>query len=56
MNKQERRERMPQTAEWVDEVTKLFGQPVAIKAEENGHKIEWKRDDERGKKISRQGG
>lgn len=56
MNKQERREMMPQTAEWVDEVTKLFGQPVAIKAEENGHKIEWKRDDERGKKISRQSG
>ena len=56
MNKQERREMMLQTAEWVDEVTKLFGQPVAIKAEENGHKIEWKRDDERGKKISRQSG
>lgn len=56
MNKAERREQMPQVAAWVDEITKVFGSPIAIKAEENGHKIDWKKDDERRKKISRQGG
>ena len=56
MNKQERRERMPQVAKWVDEITRVFGPPAAIKAEENGHKIDWKNSDERRKEISRKGG
>ena len=56
MNKKERREMMPQTAEWVDEITKVFGPPAAIKAQENGHKIDWRSNDERRTKVSRQGG
>ena len=56
MNKKERREMMPQTAEWVDEITKVFGPPAAIKAQENGHKIDWKSNDERLTKVSGKGG
>lgn len=52
MKKEERRKLMPQTAAWVDEVTRVFGPPVKIVAEENGHKIDWENNDERRKKIS----
>lgn len=51
MKKEERRKLMPQTAAWVDEVTRVFGPPVKIVAEENGHKIKW--EDERYKKIKK---
>ena len=49
MKKEERRNLMPQTAAWVDEITKVFGPPVKIVAEENGYRVEW--EDERYKKM-----
>jgi predicted RNA-binding protein Jag len=55
MDKEQRRKMMPQTAQWVDEITRVFGTPSKIKAEENGHKIDWESNDERRKKILKQG-
>jgi predicted RNA-binding protein Jag len=44
MDKEQRRKMMPQTAQWVDEITRVFGTPSKIKAEENGHKIDWQKN------------
>ena len=35
---------MPQTAQWVDEVTRVFGIPKKIIAEENGQKLVWEKN------------
>lgn len=43
MTKQERREAMPEVTAWVDEIRKAFGDFNAIKATENGHSIEWRK-------------
>ena len=41
MTKDERRKAMPLTAEIVDAFTEEFGTLDAIRAEENGHSINW---------------
>lgn len=34
---------MPIVTEFIDDIRKHLGEPVSIKASENGHTIEWRR-------------
>ena len=43
MNREERRAAMPQVTAWVDDIRSVFGEPNAIKASENGLRIEWQK-------------
>ena len=44
LSRSEIRELMPLSTAHVDWVRKEFGEPVYIKAQENGHSIEWGED------------
>lgn len=43
MTKEERRKAMPYTSEFIDWFRAEFGDPVEIRASENGHEIDWRR-------------
>lgn len=47
MTKEERREAMPLVTEFVDDIVSAFGSESiqSIKASENGHVIEWEREE-----------
>lgn len=42
MTKAERREAMPLVTAFLDDMREHFGDPVYIKATENGHEVEWR--------------
>ncbi len=44
MTKEERREAMPLSSAFIDEMRSLFGEITAISAEENGHTVKWGED------------
>ena len=44
MTRDERKKLMPLSSAFVEEMRKEFGEPVYIKAQENGHSIEWGED------------
>ena len=47
ITREERRAAMPECTQFIDEIRKVFGEPNAIHAEENGHTVHWeKRRDE----------
>lgn len=41
MTREELRAAMPLCTKFIDEIRKEFGEVVYIKAQENGHEIEW---------------
>ena len=41
MTKEERRKLMPESTKFIDDMRENFGELVGIKAEENGHVVEW---------------
>lgn len=43
MTREELRAAMPETAAFIDKFRAVFGEPVYIKATENGHQIEWRK-------------
>jgi len=44
MTKEERREAMPLSSAFIDEMRSLFGEITAISAEENGQSVKWGED------------
>lgn len=41
MNREERRAAMPKCSQFVEQMREIFGEPIGIRASENGHSINW---------------